>query len=48
MNLKGAKDRPDLGQVWDNVEAKLQGKPVVHKDYKTTTFMGVMLGKIFG
>jgi hypothetical protein len=26
MNTAGAKDRPDLGQVWENVQAKLESK----------------------
>jgi hypothetical protein len=28
MNLKGVKGRPDLNQIWDNVDAKLHDKPV--------------------
>ena len=48
MNLGGAKDRPDLNQIWDNVQAKLEGKPPVHTKYTLTTFIGTMWGKIFG
>ena len=48
MNLGGAKDRPDLNQVWDNVQAKLAGRSVVHEKYATTSFMGMVWGKIFG
>jgi hypothetical protein len=48
MNLGGAKDRPDLVQVWENVQAKLAGKPVVHKKYSLMGFFGTMAGKIFG
>ena len=48
MNLGGAKDRPDLKQIWDNVQAKLEGKPVVHEKYSLTTFMGMVCSKIFG
>jgi hypothetical protein len=40
MNLKGPKDRPDLDQIWDNVDAKLHDKPIVHKDYHTQTLGG--------
>jgi len=48
MNLKGAKDRPDLDQIWDNVDAKLHDKPIVHKDYHMQTLGGVLKQKIFG
>ncbi len=48
MNLGGAKDRPDLKQIWDNVQAKLQGKPVVHAQYSLTSFTGMIWSKIFG
>ena len=33
MNLKGAKDRPALSEIWANVEAQMQGKPQVHQKY---------------
>ncbi|KIM98217.1 hypothetical protein OIDMADRAFT_146894 [Oidiodendron maius Zn] len=48
MNLGGASDRPELGQVWDNVRAKIEGKGVVHKSYKTTCLLGMLWGKVFG
>lgn len=48
MNLGGAKDRPDLNQVWENVQAKLAGKSVVHKKYAKTSFTGMVWGKVFG
>jgi hypothetical protein len=48
MNMGGAKDRPDLVQVWENVQAKLAGKPVVHEKYSLMGFFGTMAGKIFG
>ena len=48
MNLGGAKDRPDLTQVWENVQAKLAGKAVVHKKYAKTSFTGMVWGKVFG
>jgi len=47
MNLGGAKDRPDLLQVWENVQAKLAGKPVVHKKYSLLGVFGTIAGKIF-
>lgn len=30
MNLGGAKDRPDLHQVWENINAKLSDKQPSH------------------
>jgi hypothetical protein len=34
--------------VWENVQAKLAGRPVVHKKYSLMGFFGTMAGKIFG
>jgi peroxiredoxin len=48
MNLGGAKDRPDLKQVWENVDARMNGKPEVHMKYNLQSFTTVMWGKIFG
>jgi hypothetical protein len=48
MNLSGAKDRPDIEQIWDNVEAKLQDKPEVHKTLSTYGFFETIYGKIMG
>jgi peroxiredoxin len=48
MNLGGAKDRPDLKQVWENMEAKLAGKPEVHGKYDLQSFTKVIWAKIFG
>jgi hypothetical protein len=48
MNLGGAKDRPDLVQVWENVQAKIEGKPMVHAKYSLGGFFGMVKGKIFG
>lgn len=48
MNLGGAKDRPDLEQVWDNVKAKIEGKGVVHAVYKKSGLLGMLWGKVFG
>ncbi|KAF2665792.1 hypothetical protein BT63DRAFT_75747 [Microthyrium microscopicum] len=48
MNLGGAKDRPDLVQVWENAEAKMEGKKEVHSAYKLQTFGQTIWSKIFG
>lgn len=48
MNLGGAKDRPDLNQVWENVLARLNGQPLVHKRYTLQSFTKVMTQKLFG
>jgi hypothetical protein len=48
MNLGGAKDRPELGQVWENIQAKLEGKEKIHSSYKLIGAWGVIKGKIFG
>lgn len=48
MNMGGAKDRPELGQVWDNARAKLEGKTTVHEVYKNISVWNVMKGAIFG
>lgn len=48
MNLGGAKDRPVLDEVWENVEAQLRGKPKVHNTYSTTGFLKMVRRKIFG
>lgn len=48
MNIGGAKDRPDLAQIWDNVQAKLSGKPAVHAKYSTVGIFGMLRSKIFG
>ncbi|CZR65966.1 uncharacterized protein PAC_15866 [Phialocephala subalpina] len=48
MNLGGAKDRPELEQVWENVQAKLEGKKMVHSAYKKIGAVGLLWGKVFG
>jgi hypothetical protein len=48
MNLGGAKDRPDLNQVWENVLARLDGQPLMHKKYDLLSFRKVMTQKLFG
>lgn len=47
MNLGGAKDRPDLSQVWENVLARLNGQPLVHNRYTLQSFRKVMTQKLF-
>lgn len=46
--MGGAKDRPALDQIWDNVEAQLDHKPIVHKKVKTQGALGVFAKKIAG
>lgn len=48
MNLGGAKDRPDLKQVWANMVAKMDGKPEVYEKYDLQSFGKVIWGKVFG
>lgn len=47
MNLGGAKDRPVLDEVWENVEAQLHGKSKVHDTYSTIGFLKLVWSKIF-
>jgi hypothetical protein len=48
MNMGGAKDRPELEQVWDNVQAQLDGKKNIHSVYQLISAWAVLKGKIFG
>ncbi|KAH8896111.1 hypothetical protein GQ53DRAFT_743452 [Thozetella sp. PMI_491] len=49
MNLGGAKDRPLLDQVWENVQAKLSNKKVLpFSIYTKQKFFSVIGKKIFG
>ncbi|KAF8177555.1 hypothetical protein K438DRAFT_1908574 [Mycena galopus ATCC 62051] len=48
MNLGGAKDRPVLDEVWENVEAQLNDKSKVHNTYSKIGFLKLVWGKIFG
>ena len=48
MNLGGAKDRPLLDQVWDNVESQLQGGTIKHKTLQSTSAFGLLYEKILG
>lgn len=48
MNLGGAKDRPELPQIWENVQAKLKGEKTVHGVYKKISTVGVFKGALFG
>ena len=42
MNLGGAKDRPSLKEIWENVDAKLNGKEPVHPGYSTAGIASVL------
>jgi len=46
MNIGGAKDRPMLEQIWENVEAQMENRPAVHKKVQTQGAMNVLSGKI--
>ena len=48
MNFGGAKDRPVLNEVWENVEAKLKGQPPVYKNISKISAMSVIKAKIMG
>ena len=48
MNLGGAKDRPMLNEVWDNVDARLKGKPEVHEKITLLGALAVLRAKVFG
>lgn len=48
MNVGGASDRPVLGEVWQNVEAKLGGKEAPHMMYTKHKFLSFIKEKIFG
>ena len=48
MNLGGAKDRPVLPQVWDNVQAKLEGKAPVHSEPAKTGLLTGLKQQFFG
>ena len=48
MNFGGAKDRPVLAQVWENVEAQLRRAPAPHKSLKSTSAFGLLREKILG
>ena len=42
MNMGGAKDRPDLAQVWENVQDKLEGGEGRHNKYALLGMWTVM------
>lgn len=48
MNLGGASDRPDLTQVWENVEAKIEGKGTVYGKYKKQGILATLWGMLVG
>ena len=46
MNLGGAKDRPMLDQIWQNVSRQLEGKEVMYTTYSTTGILQPLASKI--
>ena len=42
MNLGGAKDRPSLKEIWENVDAKLGGKEPVHSTYSSAGWVSII------
>ena len=48
MNLGGAKDRPSLNEVWENAEAKMNGRSEPHKVIPLLSFLQGIRQKIFG
>lgn len=47
MNMGGAKDRPELEQVWENVQATLKGQERIHNVYSLQGALGVLFKKLF-
>jgi hypothetical protein len=47
MNLGGAKDRPLLKEIWENVAAKLDGKEAMHPTPSTAGVATVIMEKIW-
>ena len=48
MNLGGAKDRPNLKEVWENAEADMAGTKPVHEVIPLLSFVQGLKQKIFG
>ncbi|KPI35343.1 uncharacterized protein AB675_9975 [Cyphellophora attinorum] len=49
MNLGGAKDRPSLSEIWEDVQLKLNGQsPKIRKSYTKQSFFQVIGAKIAG
>ena len=48
MNLKGAKDRPSLSEIWENAEAQMLGKPKVHEKYSLQSLTSGLRQAIMG
>jgi hypothetical protein len=49
MNWGGGKDRPDLRQIWENVQAKVEGREMVHKSgYTQIGLLEAMKRMIWG
>jgi len=46
MNLGGAKDRPVLDQIWQNVSRQLKGQEVMYTKYSTTGIFHPLVSKL--
>ena len=45
MNLGGAKDRPSVKDIWENVDAKMHGKEEPHTSPTTAGVFSVLNGR---
>lgn len=48
MNIGGAKDRPSITEIWEDVQSKMAGKQVDRVSYSTQSFFKVMAAKLMG
>lgn len=48
MNIGGAKDRPSLVEIWEDVQLKLDGKDVHRRSYSKHSFVRVVRAMITG
>jgi hypothetical protein len=48
MNMGGAKDRPSLVEIWEDVQLRLSGKEAHRKSYSKQSFIKVIGAKIMG
>ena len=48
MNFGGAKDRPQLAEVWENVEHQLDDRPTKYDKVGRTGAVGLCKELIFG
>lgn len=46
MNLGGAKDRPMLDQIWQNVSKQLQGQEVTYSTYSMSGIFQALASKM--